>query len=216
MSAIRILIVEDELIIAEKISKFLKEIGYEPVGTALDYDEGLTMFEEQQPDVVLSDINLKGNKDGVDLVREIKSKRGTACVFITSYADKGTVGRAKDVQPDAYLVKPVKKEDLYTAVEMAISKHQEAAKDQMDELLCIQADDIYCHLITTEGKHLVRSSLKSLLQKLPGNFVQVHRSWAANKDHVQRINHYEMTVGNQKLPIGRAFRDELVKGIEPL
>jgi len=105
MSTIRILIVEDELIIAEDIKIELESLGYEVIGIAATYDEAIELFNNYHPDVMLVDILIAGGKDGIDLARTIRKKEDLPLIFLTSYADKGTVERAKQVKPLTMLTK---------------------------------------------------------------------------------------------------------------
>src|SRR5690348_12950127 len=107
MSAeIKIGIVEDELIIAEKIKLLLEGMGYlicEPVSS---YDEALAMIEKEKPDMLLLDINLNDKKDGIDLAEQVNRQHRIPFIFLTANSDRATIERAKKVNPNAYLVKP--------------------------------------------------------------------------------------------------------------
>lgn len=133
---IKILLVEDELIIAEHITLLLEKIGYEIVGSAMDFEEAIEILETQKPDLILLDINLGGKKDGVDLAEEINRRFEIPFIFTTSHADAATLERAKKVNPVNYLVKPFQKEQLYTAIEIAmfnLSKQSENPKIETEE-----------------------------------------------------------------------------------
>ncbi len=121
MSKIRILIVEDELIIAEDIRYTLTELGYDVPCIATAYDEAMEMVRLHEPDLLLIDIVLKSSPDGIELARTARSQTDIPVIFLTSHADRGTVERARGVNPDAYIVKPFEKKDLYAAIEIAFS-----------------------------------------------------------------------------------------------
>jgi CheY-like chemotaxis protein len=97
-------------------------VGYEALETAMDYDEALERLHEDTPDLILIDINLGGKKDGIDLATEINEKFSIPFIFTTSYCDGPTILRANAVNPVNYLVKPFKREQLFTAIEMALLK----------------------------------------------------------------------------------------------
>jgi DNA-binding LytR/AlgR family response regulator len=117
---LKILIVEDELIIAEDMQNMLTKMGYEVVGNAMDAEEALEILATETPDLMLLDINLGGKKDGIDLANEINEKYQVPFIFTTSHTDSATVQRAKITKPINYLVKPFKAEQLYTAIEIAM------------------------------------------------------------------------------------------------
>jgi DNA-binding NarL/FixJ family response regulator len=92
------------------------------MGIALKYSQAITMLENEKPDLILIDIILGGNKDGIDLSHEINLKYNIPFIFITSHADTNTVTRAKEVKPIGYLMKPFDVDDIYTTIEMSILK----------------------------------------------------------------------------------------------
>ena len=235
MKKIEILIVEDELIIAEKIKKILQDIGYSLAGTAISYQEGLTLFRQTNPDMMLVDIHLKGEKDGITLMKEIKEKADIPFIFITSYTDTHTVERAKQEQPSTFLVKPFSKEDLYTAIEVAWSNHnknkenqppqirkdcifvksnQVVVKVKFKDILYIAAQDIYCQLVLKKSKHLVRSSLKHLQSKLPPNFIRTHKSYVVNFEFIDGFSYEHIRIAKSEIPLGRSYRDDFLKHID--
>ena len=114
------------MIIAATIEQTLQQLGYEVAKPASSFQLGLEMIEADQPDLLLVDINLGGQKDGIDLALHVREFHDLPLIFLTANSDPSTVNRAKVTKPDAYLVKPFNKEDLFTSIEIAISKHQQA------------------------------------------------------------------------------------------
>jgi DNA-binding LytR/AlgR family response regulator len=121
MNVLKIGIVEDELIIADNIVRTLTDIGYETTEVAISYSEAVVMLQDETPDLVLLDINLSGKKDGIEVANYINEKQKTPFIFLTANSDIATLERAKKVNPNAYLLKPFTKQDLYVAIEVAIS-----------------------------------------------------------------------------------------------
>jgi DNA-binding NarL/FixJ family response regulator len=128
MSKTKILIVEDEFIIAEKLRFILQDLEYEVIGIASKYSKALSIMEEQLPDLILIDIVLAGAKDGIELAHQINLKHKKPFIFITSHSDIDTVKRAKDVKPNGYLVKPFKKADIFTTIEIALANNVKDSK----------------------------------------------------------------------------------------
>lgn len=118
---VRVLIVEDEPLIAENIAMYLNNNDYEVAGIAYDYEDGLQKLNVTKPDIVLLDINLDGKQDGIDLAACIHQKLGIPFVFLSSYSDKNTLDRAKQVQPSGYLVKPFHEKTLWTTLEISLA-----------------------------------------------------------------------------------------------
>jgi two-component system response regulator LytT len=121
MDKIKIGVVEDEVVIADNICEILTELGYEPTEPAVTYTEALLLIKEEEPDLMLLDINLAGKKDGIELAGTIREQYNMPIIFLTANTDSGTLERAKKVKPNAYLVKPFTKEELYTSIEICLS-----------------------------------------------------------------------------------------------
>jgi two-component system, LytTR family, response regulator LytT len=119
LSPIKIGIVEDEVIIADNIYGLLQELGYNPCEPCSDYKEAVKMLDTEAPDVVLLDINLTRGKDGIAIAEHIRNNSNVPFIFLTANSDKATIERAKVVRPNAYIVKPFHKADLYAAIEIA-------------------------------------------------------------------------------------------------
>jgi len=123
---VRILIVEDNVIIADDMQSMLEEIGYEIVSSVMAFEQAVKVLAENEVDLVLIDIVLASDKTGIDLGKHIREKYNIPFVFITSNSDRATVESAKLVKPNGYLVKPFEQQDLYTAIEIALSNFSES------------------------------------------------------------------------------------------
>lgn len=118
---IKILIVEDNVIIADDMQSMLEEIGYEIVDNVIVYEQAEEVLRTKQVDLVLIDIILASDKTGIDLGKHIRENYDIPFIFVTSNSDRATVENAKSVQPNGYLVKPFEQQDLYTSIEIALS-----------------------------------------------------------------------------------------------
>lgn len=125
---IKILIVEDNVIIADDMQSMLEEIGYEVVDNVIVYEQAVEVLKNNHIDLVLIDIILASDKTGIDLGKHIRDVYNIPFVFVTSNSDKATVENAKTVKPDGYLVKPFEQQDLYTSIEIALSNFNYARK----------------------------------------------------------------------------------------
>ena len=118
---IKILIVEDNVIIADDMQSMLEEIGYEIVDNVIVYEQAVEVLKNNEIDLVLIDIILASDKTGIDLGQHIRDNYNIPFIFVTSNSDRATVENAKTVKPNGYLVKPFEQQDLYTAIEIALS-----------------------------------------------------------------------------------------------
>lgn len=128
MERLNVFIVEDESIVAKDIQNSLTKLGYNVVGTANNGKDALDKIAETEPDLVLMDIQIKGNMSGIEVSEKIKERLHIPVIFLTAYADEGTLSRAKITEPYGYILKPFKEIDLHSTIEMAVYKHQKDAE----------------------------------------------------------------------------------------
>jgi DNA-binding LytR/AlgR family response regulator len=239
---LKILIVEDELIIAEDMTNMLEKIGYEVIGTAIDFDEAIEILETEKPDLILLDINLSGKRDGIDLAEEINKRFEIPFIFTTSHTDSTTIERAKKTHPINYLVKPFKQPQLYTAIEIAmlnLSKNEDKTKIATEEtenlvikdalfikdkysyiklpladILWMKADNNYVEIHTAHKKELVRANLGHFLERINRkNFFRTHKSYAVNLDYMTRFDPTSVFILDIEVPISKTYAEELIKMI---
>ncbi|WCO02735.1 LytR/AlgR family response regulator transcription factor [Psychroserpens ponticola] len=129
---IKILIVEDEMIIAANISLQLTTLGYDIIGIVPRAEEAITCVKHDLPDIVLMDINLKGDLDGIDTVKRIQKEHEIAVIYLTANADETNFNRAKSTHPHAFISKPFKKLDLQRAIELTVDRLQQENNDNVE------------------------------------------------------------------------------------
>ncbi len=118
----RILVIEDEALVARDIQSRLRQLGHEVLGMAHSPRQALELAAELKPDLLLCDIHLKDEIDGIEVARRITSDRDIPVIFLTAYSDRETVARAKSLTPYGYVLKPIETADLQIAIEMALHK----------------------------------------------------------------------------------------------
>lgn len=144
MSRMKVLIVEDEPVIAENVSLYLDNNDFEVSGIAYDSDEALEQLKQNTPDAVIMDINLGSDKDGIDIAAQINKEYQLPFLFLTSYSDKNTLDRAKRVKPAGYIVKPFNEKTLLASLEIAISNH---AAEKNHDLPKLNFEKLNKHLL---------------------------------------------------------------------
>jgi DNA-binding LytR/AlgR family response regulator len=240
--AIKILIVEDEMLIGAKISMFLTELGYEVTGLLPRAEEALPHVEEDPPDIALLDVQLKGDMDGIALAQVLQHTHRIPVIFLTANTDDATFERAKAAKPYAFLAKPFKKTDLQRALELTIRlladqpapelaaeieepdsyllsdrifvRHKEKMiKILFDAILYIEAERNYCRIVTKSKEYLLTMPMKSLEDKLPPTFQRIHRSHIVNLAHVDEVEEGSVVVGQKALPLSKSLREEFLRRI---
>jgi DNA-binding LytR/AlgR family response regulator len=137
MEKLNIFIVEDESIVAKDIQNSLTKLGYNVIGFANNGKDAIEKITELMPDLILMDIMIKGPLTGIEVSEKIKEKMNIPVIFLTAYADEGTLSRAKITEPYGYILKPFKEIDLHSTIEMAVYKHQK------DSALLKERDFLY-------------------------------------------------------------------------
>lgn len=232
MSPCKILIVEDESLVAMDMTDMLQRLGYEVLPAAMDYREAIASIQHHSPDLVLLDINLDGEKNGIDVAQHIAGN--VPFIFVTSHSDRQTVSRAAAVKPSSYLLKPFDADDLYTSIEVALAgfpfrpsdDNQTASRLQVCDSVFIKADkhfvkvkieDIcflesehnYIFVHSLKGKHIVRSSFREFLMSMPADlFMQVHKSFVVNLHRIDHFSHTDIAINGKEIPLSRMFKED--------
>ncbi len=225
MSKPSIIIVEDEALIADDMAEILELHGFEVSDIVDEAEDALKSIEQNNPDIALLDINIKGAEDGISLA----SRLTIPFVFITSFYDQKTIQRASKVNPSGYLVKPFSENELIANVELALNKQKVAVKPhqvpeklffrQDQEILSVMSDQIvyaeafdnYTNLYTDSDRFIISHTLKSVEEKLtPLGFVRVHRSYLINFKLIDSISENSVFLKGQKIPISKSYRKFLM------
>ena len=118
-----ILIVEDESLVALEIESFVKSLGYEVLSTVSDAKECFKVIKKKKPDLILMDVYIKGDIDGIECSKKIKQNSFIPIIFISAFSDDETLNRAVLTNPSAYLIKPFNRKELEVAIKIALKKH---------------------------------------------------------------------------------------------
>ena len=136
MNSEKIMVVEDEWVVADQLCRNLEDIGYRICSTASAGDEAIRKVEADSPDLILMDIVLKGKMDGIEAAARINSQFNIPVIYMTAYTNQEYIERAKQTKPFSYLVKPFNQEELRANIEMALHRHvtDKEIKDHLDRL----------------------------------------------------------------------------------
>jgi DNA-binding NarL/FixJ family response regulator len=126
----RALIVEDEALIAEELTERLSDIGFFVIGAVDNADEGIAVATRERPDLILMDILLKGEKDGVRAAEEILQQVDASIVYLTAHSDRLTVDRASRTDHDGFILKPFHRRELQSTIAVAMLRHAIKARDK--------------------------------------------------------------------------------------
>jgi CheY-like chemotaxis protein len=127
----RVLIVEDEMLIAEELRERLSRLGITVIAAVSSGEEGVEIATRERPDLVLMDIRLSGHKDGMQAAQEIREKIDVPIVYLTAYSDRRTVERAKKTDHDGFILKPFVRGELQSTIEIALQRRAIRAKQKL-------------------------------------------------------------------------------------
>ena len=196
---VKILVVEDNMLIGAKIALQLASFGYEVAGILPQGEEAIAYMKENIVDIILLDINLKEKADGIETAKQIQKQFSVPVIYLTANADEATFNRAKITKPAAFISKPFKQVDLQRAIELTICRMAEnqtgpvsalensnnqhfilrdrifiRSRDKMikimvPDILYIEADRNYSQVFTRQKEFLLSLTLKAIEEKLPAD-----------------------------------------------
>jgi len=217
MSEFKILIVEDEVLIAEVLKDELFALGYFNVFLAHNKTQALFKLSEINPDLVLLDIRMKSEKEGIEIAHEINLKYKIPFIFITAHSDKYILQTAIDTNPVAYITKPFKQIDIYAAIKILEGKSENIKEEyivfkdnyidvklSVNDILYVQSDDNYIHIYTSTKRFMIRNTLSWFKENTPSSlFHQTHRSFIVNISKVTKSNSKFVWINSIQIPVSR-------------
>jgi len=242
-SPTKILIVEDEMIIGANISLQLTKLGYEVTGLVTRGEVALNHVKQHKPDIVLMDIQLKGDLDGIETVQLMHKEIDLPVIYLTANADQEHFNRAKSTNPYAFISKPFKKMDLQHAIELIIDKlepkdstvendgfcispfvqtdsifvrrNERMIKIMIQDIYYFEADRNYCKIFAKNKDCLLVMTLKEIDEKLPQeHFLRIHRSFIINLSHVDEVAGSHVVIGRKAIPLSKSLRAELLTRLQ--
>lgn len=210
------IIVEDELAVAQDLSEMLEEMGYAIPAIAMRADEAIEAIGRHNPDIVLIDVKLRGEEDGIDLAHILRGRWEVPFLFITAHTDPDTVRRAKAARPYGYVVKPFGKDDVYAATEIALSNYAEEqaagplsneAEEETGSLPPYRLRRVKAYIAEHLGEKVSVSDLAEVVGMSRGHFTrQFARATGVTPYHYvmeRRINEAKRLLVETDLPITR-------------
>jgi two-component system, LytTR family, response regulator LytT len=240
----KIVIVEDEALIAEGLQIILENNGFDVVAKYYSYNEAFEGLIQLEYDLVLLDINLGSSKTGIDLAREVLTPQLKPFIYLTAYDDKATIAEAIATAPSTYLVKPVGSSILFASIQLALFRHlntdnisagknndadyfyvklgKQNIKVMWTDVNYLTHEKNYVrlngHNIPTSG-YLIRSSLHNVLNNvipkdLLPHFIQVNRRAIVRKSSITKHSSTELFIGDEGFDIGETFATDIRQYIQ--
>ena len=239
---IQILIIEDEMIIAAHLSLQLSGLGYDVTGIIPRAEKAILHLRQHQPDIVLLDINLKGDIDGIDMAHEMQKHHNIPIIYLTANSDDSHFERAKAIKRFAFISK-FKKLELQRSIELAVSQirrdqlptktvaageapfvlsdsifirhHDKMVKIATNDILYIETDRNYCRVHCKDKKSLLVMTLKDFDEKLSHrHFLRIHRSSIVNMSHIDEIATSHVVIAKKAIPLNVEMKKQLLLHIQ--
>jgi PAS domain S-box-containing protein len=206
MAGERIMVVEDEPIVAADIRETLEMLGYVIPAIASSGEEAIQKAMETQPDLILMDIKLQGGMDGVEVAACLQDRLETPVIYLTAYADTETLQRAKITEPFGYILKPFAERELHTAIELALYRHQMERKLQENTAwLAATLRSLGNAVVATDMEGCV-TFMNPLAETLTG--------WTQEEAWGREVTEVCQIITLTENPVKRALREGVVVGIE--
>ncbi len=240
---IRILVVEDDMIIASNISLQLLKLGYEVTGIETRGEQAISHVLENTPDILLMDVNLRGELDGIATAAVIQKNNDVPIIYLTANTDEATFGRAKDTHPYAFLSKPLNFIQLQRTITLVVEQLKEkegklekftepieVLEDRifirhnskmtrllLNDILYIEADRNYCNIIATANNYVLSVTLKTIEERLSHvQFLRVHRSYIVNISKLDAVGESHLEINRKVIPFGKSYRELLMRHIQTI
>ncbi len=196
----RILIVEDNAVVANNLMQIIESFGYNNIKIAFNKEDALDELKTNTIDFVFLDIRLDIGMEGIEIAKFIYETLNIIFVYLTAFSDLNTMNNAIKYKPTGYITKPFKETDIYSQLKIAeniISNKQETFYKieekykvtfiELNKLMYLKSDNHYIEFFTTDKNFIERNTMEKILLNLPSNFVRVHRSYIVNTDYINNI-----------------------------
>lgn len=214
----KILILEDEVVIAEHLSMILEDLGYTVMNICESMTDVLKVLSAETPDLALLDIRLNGLDEGIEVAKHLRNEN-IPFAFVTSFSDKNTLMNAVMQNPLGYILKPFEEEDISKVLKNAskllndeyleIIKAQSAQRIAFKDIIYLRSDNVYVEVYTTGKKLLVREKLSVIINKLPEQyFSRTNQSFCVNMNFVTAVEGNEVVLQGvtEKIPLSKKYR----------
>lgn len=230
---IKVLIIEDNPLTSQDLKEIIQGKGILVTQIVKNNCEALEAIENNQPDILLVDINLHGGDNGIELVENLPSDKKIPTIYLTANSDSETVSRALKTKPASFLTKPYDDRDVLIAIELAFENYYNDAivnspssevsciflksgnrfeKVRLEDINYLQAEGSYTKFITTKKEYTLSGNLNNTSEKI-GNpsFLRIHRSYVVNIENITGLDNDYVFVNDKNLPISRSYKEEVSK-----
>lgn len=234
MEKISVLIVEDQLLIAQNLKAILTDHDFDVLETVVSGEDALNIVDNALPDLILMDIHLAGELDGIATAERIRQKHDIPIIYLSDHTDSETVDRAKKTFPANYLSKPFRTADLLRALEIAFVNaakptktpsttklkdrifiridNQKSKMISYKDIIYLEADRSYSSVVTEEKEYKLSNNMRFISDQLSSSdFIRVSRKHIVNIDHITGIDGNMIKLGDRhEVQMSKNYRDAVM------
>lgn len=236
MNSTKVLIVEDNLLTSQHLKNVLENHKFQVLGIFDKGEDALNLLRDETPDIILMDIHLAGELDGIATAEKIQELHQIPIIYLSDHVDSDTVTRAKQTRPVNYLSKPFNPNDLLRALELAFFNANQTSENRSpkltdrilvrtdnqtadmityNDILYLEANRAYSHIITQEKRYLLSNSLKKVFDQFQSeDFIKVSRSHVININHITGMEGNIIKLGiDSKVQMSSNYREDVMRRI---
>lgn len=240
MNKVKILIVEDEILVAKDIQSQLRTLGYEISDIVKSSTQALASLASNQPDIIIMDVMIDGDLDGIETAAKIKEIYDIPIIYLTDLKDDQTFQRAKSTRPAVFLNKPFNEYELSRHIDLVIYNTYDSSnrdseqsfllenfiwikqdfsykKIPIQEIHWIKASGSYCELVCKSRKITLAKSMREVHDVLSDSkFARIHKSFIVNSDLIEEIKGGSVMLNGNELPIGKTYLQDFKRKLKLL
>lgn len=228
----KVYIIEDNGLNRASLESVLEANDFKIVGSKPSAEAAWDDLQKVETDIVLIDIHLAGERDGIWLAEKIRAHKTLPFIYLTAYGDAKTIKKIRNTNPNGYLMKPYNTPTLLTTIQIAIESFKQKSEGLMQESLrkiiyikhrnsqvklivsdieYIKSDGNYILIHLKDKKYLVRSKLLDFHKELQNdNFKQVHQRYLINFEKISSVGNNYVQINTEKLPVSKRYKDSLI------
>lgn len=216
----KVLVVDDEVLICETLRDYLQLADIQNIRLAHDFEAAMTFIRFWNPDLVLLDIRLDAQEEGIVLGEYLLNESGIPFMYVTAQSDLNSVNKIIQTKPVAYLTKPINKAQFIISIQTFFNQLEQLNAERISkalksdiqlpekDILYLQASGNYWELNTVNGRQLLRSTYEEIRKDFPEErFVRIHRSYIVNISAIEQLSSTKIRLTNgQELPVSRSYQ----------
>lgn len=225
----KILIVENDVLIAEHLAQIVKSFQYEVAGIAFNKDDAIKSIDKNPPDMALLDVRIQELYDGIEIGEYVRQNHSIPIVYVTAHSENKTVEKALKTKPNGYVLKPFKESEILAAIGIAVQNFRKEQSDEFffiknnykaikllyNEVLYLKSNNNHIEIHTKTNQYYQRMGLQEMLDNQDDEiFIRVHRSFAVNKNRITKYTARKLYINTIEIPVSRKYSKTAKKLIE--